>query len=200
MISKKQNLDSNSCLWVNNLAKASYFSAFFFFKWLFLQHIGVPRLRAESELRLLAYPTGPARPDSSHIWDLCCSLWQCWILNALNEPRDQTHILLDTCRCLYPMSHNEDSKYSGFFCFCFCFFTLFRATPKAFGGSQARGLIGAVATGWIWALSATYTTAHGNAESLSQWGRPGIEPKSSWILVWFVNHWAMMGTPKCLFF
>ena len=30
------------------------------------------------------------------------------------------------------------------FCFVFC---LFRATPAAYGGSQARGLIGAVATG-----------------------------------------------------
>ena len=31
--------------------------------------------------------------------------------------------------------------------FCFCFFAFSRATPTAYGGSQARGLIGAVATG-----------------------------------------------------
>ena len=30
--------------------------------------------------------------------------------------------------------------------------------------------------------------------SLTHWPRPGIEPASSWILVRFVNHWAMTGT------
>ena len=35
----------------------------------------------------------------------------------------------------------------------------------------------------IWAASAAYTTAHSNAGSLTHWGRPGIEPASSWILV-----------------
>ena len=34
--------------------------------------------------------------------------------------------------------------------------------------------------------SATYTTAHRNARSLTHWARPGIEPSSSWILVAFV--------------
>ena len=38
----------------------------------------------------------------------------------------------------------------------------FRATPAAYGGSQARGRIGAVA----------YTTAHSNAGSITHWGRP----------------------------
>ena len=31
------------------------------------------------------------------------------------------------------------------FCFVFCLFVVFRATPVVYGGSQARGLIGAVA-------------------------------------------------------
>ena len=39
----------------------------------------------------------------------------------------------------------------------------------------------------IWAAFVTYTTAHGNAGSLTHWGRPGIEPVSSWILVRFVS-------------
>jgi len=30
----------------------------------------VPRLEVKSELQLLAYTTGTAKPDSSHIWDL----------------------------------------------------------------------------------------------------------------------------------
>ena len=33
----------------------------------------------------------------------------------------------------------------------------------------------------------SYTTAHSNAESLTHWARPGIEPTSSWILVRFVS-------------
>ena len=39
----------------------------------------------------------------------------------------------------------------------------------------------------IRAMSATYTTAHGNSRSLTYWARPGIEPTSSWILVGFVT-------------
>ena len=35
-------------------------------------------------------------------------------------------------------------------------------------------------------MSATYTTAHGNAQSLALQVRPGIEPASLWILVGFV--------------
>ena len=44
-------------------------------------------------------------------------------------------------------------------------------------------------------MSATYTTAHCSAGSLTYWVRPGIEPALSWFLVGFVNHCATMGTP-----
>ena len=46
----------------------------------------------------------------------------------------------------------------------------------------------------IQTTSAIYTTTHGTAGSLTHWERPGIEPKSSWILVWFVTtepHWEL---------
>ena len=39
----------------------------------------------------------------------------------------------------------------------------------------------------IQATSVTYTTAHGNAWSLTYWVGPGIEPASSWILVRLVS-------------
>ena len=39
----------------------------------------------------------------------------------------------------------------------------------------------------IRAMSASYTTAHGNAGSLTHWLRPGIEPATSWMLVAFVT-------------
>ena len=35
----------------------------------------------------------------------------------------------------------------------------------------------------IRAAFVTYTTAHGNAGSLTHWARPGIEPETSWFLV-----------------
>ena len=31
--------------------------------------------------------------------------------------------------------------------------------------------------------------------SLTHWAGPGIKPASSWILVGFINHWAITGTP-----
>ena len=45
----------------------------------------------------------------------------------------------------------------------------------------------ATATHGIRAASATYTTAHGNAGSLTHGLRPGIEPASSWFLVRFIS-------------
>ena len=45
------------------------------------------------------------------------------------------------------------------------------------------------------------TSAQGNpAGSLTRWARLGIELASSWILVGFVNRWAMTGTPGVAFF
>ena len=79
-----------------------------------------------------------------------------------------------------------------------------RVAPAAYGGSQARGLIGAAAASLrhsqqqhgIRTVSVTYTTAHGNAGSLAHLARPGIEPATSWFLVRFINHWAKTGTPE----
>ena len=67
------------------------------------------------------------------------------------------------------------------------FFFLFRTTPMACGGSQARGLIRAIASGLRHSHSNTYTTAHGNAKSLPHWARPGINPATSWFLVGFIS-------------
>ena len=50
------------------------------------------------------------------------------------------------------------------------------------------------------AASVTYTTAHGNNGSLTDWARSEIKPASSWILVRFVNHWATTGTPRVYIF
>ena len=90
------------------------------------------------------------------------------------------------------------------FIFYFFYFLLFRAKPVRYGCSKARGLIGAAAFGLhhshskcgIWAASVTYTTAHGNAESLTHWVRSGIEPASSWTLVGFVTTGPQRDLPK----
>ena len=84
----------------------------------------------------------------------------------------------------------------------FCFFL--GPLPMAYGGSQARGVIGAAPAGLRQSHSnvgskppsATYTTAHGNTGSFTHWARPGMEPATSWFLVGFVNHCAMTGTPQ----
>ena len=49
----------------------------------------------------------------------------------------------------------------------------------AYGGSQARG--------WIGATTASLHHSHRNARSLTHWARPVIEPVSSWILIRFVS-------------
>ena len=81
-----------------------------------------------------------------------------------------------------------------FLIYLFIYLVLFRAAPMACGGSQTRGPIGAIATGQpqpqqcqIQASSATYTTAHSIAGSLTHWARPGIEPTTLWFLVGFVT-------------
>ena len=72
-------------------------------------------------------------------------------------------------------------------------FSLFRVAPKANGGSQVRGRVGAAAIAYATAIRDPshicdlYTTAHSNAGSLTHWKRPGIKPMSSWILVGFVS-------------
>ena len=73
-----------------------------------------------------------------------------------------------------------------FFFLSFVFFVVVVAiswaAPAAYGGSQASGRIGAVATGLrqshsrIRAESAAYTAAYGNARSLTCSARPGIKP------------------------
>ena len=79
---------------------------------------------------------------------------------------------------------------------------LFRVTPVAYGSSQARGWIRAVAAQPtpqpqqcpIRLPAGTYSIAHSNAGSLTHWGRPGSEPASSWILVESHNgksHWSI---------
>ena len=80
---------------------------------------------------------------------------------------------------------------SSFLFVCFVFL-LFRAAPVAYGGSQARG--------WIRAIAAGLRQSHSSAGTLTHWARPGIEPSPSRILVGFVSSTPQRELQKGLFF
>ena len=80
--------------------------------------------------------------------------------------------------------------------FFFPFFSFFRAAPMAYGGSQARGRIGAVPPAYITAtvmrnLNRICSLHHNSWQRQIPdplyWAKPGIKPVSSWILVGFVS-------------
>ena len=111
------------------------------------------------------------------------------------------------------------SRWIGWIFYFMYLCSLSRATPTAYGSSQARGWIGAVATElchnhsnirskprlrpapqlmatWDRSHVWDHTTAHSNARSLTHQARPGIEPASSWLLVRFVTtepQWKLRG-------
>ena len=74
-----------------------------------------------------------------------------------------------------------------FFNYLFCLFATSWTAPVSYGGSQARGQIGAVTAG----LHQSYSNV-GSELSLPPTPQltatPGIEPTTSWFLVGFVNH------------
>ena len=73
------------------------------------------------------------------------------------------------------------------------FFFFLSATSAEYGSSQARGTeLLACATATATWDSSCICYLH---SQLTHWTKPGMEPMSSWILVRFINHWAMMGTP-----
>ena len=121
-------------------------------------------------------------------WKLRLFLWQLHLLICI------LHCWVLTQICFFVL-----------FCFLFLFL-LFKAAPAAYGSSQARSWIGAVAAGLgpqkqqcrIQATSLTYSAAPSNARSLAHWVRPGIKPTSSWILVGFVTCWAATETPQII--
>ena len=97
-----------------------------------------------------------------------------------------------------------------FFCFCFCFVFLPFLRPLPWhmevsklgvevDQSYNHRPIPQPQQGGIQATSVTHTTAHGNAGSLTNWARPGVEPETLWFLIGFVNHCATTGNSYCYF-
>ena len=118
---------------------------------------------------------------------------------GLFYPPWETNLIfsLDSCYKVWLFSKSEEIiffflMFLTSFSVFFFFFVLFKAAPTAHGGSQARGLQSHSCQPQpqqrqIWASSVTYTTAHGNARSLTHWARPGTEPTTSWFLVGCVS-------------
>ena len=69
-------------------------SVLFCFLGLHVWHMEVPGLGAKLELQLPAYAKATAMPNPSHVCDLHHSSQQRWILDPLNEARDQTRNLV----------------------------------------------------------------------------------------------------------
>ena len=86
---------------------------FFFFFLLFLephpQHMEVPRLGVQSQLKLLASTTATAMQDPSRVCDRRHSSRQRQILNLPSEARDRTCILTDASQIGKPLCHNGNS-------------------------------------------------------------------------------------------
>ena len=114
------------------------------------------------ELHLPAYAIATALPDLRHMHDLHHSSRQHQILNPVIEPRDGIFILMDPSRGItteplgnshfYFFNKRNNSEivlqlFLFIYLFIYLFFAISWAAPAAHGGSQARGPIGAVATG-----------------------------------------------------
>ena len=92
-------------------------------------------------------------------------------------------------------------------CLFFFFFFLFKAPPMAYGGSQARGQIEAVATGLRHSHIATSDPSqicnlHNSSRQCRilnplREARDQTDVLMDWMLIGFVNRWARTGTP-CL--
>ena len=136
---------------------------FFFFFLPFLgplpQYMEDPWSRVELELKPLAYARATATQDLSRVCNLHHSSRQRRILNPLNKARDQTRNRMVPSRICFccattgtPLSLSLSLSLS-----------FFRATPTAYGCSQARG--------WTRTVAASLLQRHSNTGS-----EPHLQP------------------------
>ena len=103
-------------------------------------------------------------------------------------------------RCSCNLCHSHGNARSFIHCttagtpqcpFIFIFiFWLFKATPAAYGGSQARDQTRAYATATATPDLSCICNLHHSSQQcqiLTLWARPGIEPATSWFLVGFIS-------------
>ena len=101
-------------MWMCHLFLIQPINFSFVFLGLRPQHMEVPRLGVESELKPLAYTTATAMQDLNCACHLHHSSQQCWILNPLSEARDRTPrprgCYSDSC----PLHHDGNSSKLSF--------------------------------------------------------------------------------------
>ena len=80
-------------------------------------------------------------------WEVFCDQILCEInWPSAKDGKDLAVLILDVMAFDLHIDHHDGCLFRGFLVFGFVCF-LFRAAPAAYGGSQARGLIGAAAAG-----------------------------------------------------
>ena len=82
-----------------------------------------------------------------------------------------------------------------FFSFCGCIWGMWKYLGQVWNWSCSCQPILQPWQHQLQAASATYTTVHGNARSVTHWARPGIETLSSQRQHWILNPLATMRTP-----
>ena len=102
---------------------------------------------------------------------------------------------------MYYQQNPSCFTYLFLFTYFFFFFGFFLATPAEMLGEglnwscEPLAYIRATATPDLSGACDLHHSSRQYARSLTHSARPGIEPMSSWILVRFIYHWAMTGTP-----
>ena len=139
-------------------------------------------------------------PPFQHLWKPEWHLTAECGRKTLRESELQQWIIIIAIfiNCFLSFGYSDTWLYSLNKCDCFFFC---RATPVAYGSSQARCQFRAASAGLHHSrssvgLSRVCDLHHSNTRSLTHWVRPGIEPTSSWILVGFSTCWATTGTPQ----
>ena len=161
----------------------------------------IPRPRDELELQLPAYATATAVPDPSRVCNLHHSSQQHQILNLLSKARDQTRNLMGPSNSLTTVPRQE---LLVLFVFIFYLFFVFLGlhlkhmeVPRLGIKLELQPPAYTTATA-TQDLSQVCNLHHSSQQHwiLNPLSRPGIEPATSWFLVGFINHFAMMGTPR----
>ena len=128
-----------------------------------------------------------------------CVVFSPWIWDHYALPLTKWHCMTSKTRSWEVLQLPHSLSVLGILCFVSVFL---------FFGGGIFSIAASVAFGSSWAgvelelqlpASTTYTTACGNAGSLTHWVRPGIESASLWILVGFLTCWSTIGTPDSLF-
>ena len=128
-----------------------------------------------------------------------------WVKQKKKKKRKNIIGILIEIVLIYRLLRVVSLSFFFFFFLSFCLFVFSRAAPSTYGGSQARGLIGAVGSSLRHShsnldLSRVFNLYHSSRQSWIL--NPLIEARDQTrnlvFLIRFVNHWATTGTLQYL--